>query len=207
MTQPYLTKPTFLLWCYACFTLADPTPRLCPDAVGLASVNGFPTRNRLSPHRETIRRPSGGRRPILNMYNIARCRRPIRSRTCTMQLSFTGSCNKSILLHRTLTVPTDAIVRIVCHLANVNGSRRDVGWFCPDLPPTTSEANRGGSRSQELDSGPATPSLTSNDNSSRLVSAANITVTPDTASMTSVDSNGSVAYGSRRRPSRSLDDC
>ena len=40
---------------YACFTLADPTPRLCPDAVGSANVNGFPTRDRLSgPHREAI---------------------------------------------------------------------------------------------------------------------------------------------------------
>ena len=75
------------------------------------------------------------------------------------------------------------------------------------LPAVTVTNMRGGSGSQELDSGLATPSLTSNDSSSRLVSAANITVTPDTASMTSVDSNGSVAYGSRRRPSRSLDDC
>ena len=33
--------------CNARFTLADPTPRLCPDAVGSANVNGFPTRNRL----------------------------------------------------------------------------------------------------------------------------------------------------------------
>ena len=45
---------------YARFTLADPTPRLCPDAVGSANVNGFPTWNRLSgPHRETIRRSLG----------------------------------------------------------------------------------------------------------------------------------------------------
>ena len=41
------------------FTLADPTPRLCPDAVGSANVNGFPTRNRLSgpspgDHREVV---------------------------------------------------------------------------------------------------------------------------------------------------------
>ena len=35
------------------FTLADPMPRLCPDAVGSANVNGLPTRNRpLGPHRE-----------------------------------------------------------------------------------------------------------------------------------------------------------
>ena len=40
--------------------LHDPTPRLCPDAVGSANLNGFPTRNRLSgPHRETIGRSSG----------------------------------------------------------------------------------------------------------------------------------------------------
>ena len=35
------------------FTLADPMPRLCPDAVDSANVNRRPTRNRLSgPHRE-----------------------------------------------------------------------------------------------------------------------------------------------------------
>ena len=35
-------------------------PRLCPDAVGSANVNGLPTRNRLSgPHREGIGRSSG----------------------------------------------------------------------------------------------------------------------------------------------------
>ena len=40
---------------YARFTLADLMPRLCPDAVGSANVNGLPTRNRLSgPHREVI---------------------------------------------------------------------------------------------------------------------------------------------------------
>ena len=45
----------------ACFTLADPTPRLCPDAVGSANVNRFPTRNRLSgPHQETIGRSNSG---------------------------------------------------------------------------------------------------------------------------------------------------
>ena len=43
---------------------------------------------------------SGGRRAILNMFDIARRRRPI-------------------------------------------GSRRDVKWFRPDMPPTISEANRG----------------------------------------------------------------
>ena len=50
------------------FTLADPTPRLYPDAVGSANVNGFPTRNRLSgPNRETIGRSSADREP--NVYN------------------------------------------------------------------------------------------------------------------------------------------
>ena len=45
---------------YARFTLADPMPRLCPDAVGSANVNGLPTRNRPSgPHREAIGRSSG----------------------------------------------------------------------------------------------------------------------------------------------------
>ena len=45
----------------ACCTLAEPTSRLGPDAVGSANVNGFPTRHRLS----------GGCRPIgsCNMYN------------------------------------------------------------------------------------------------------------------------------------------
>ena len=45
---------------YARFTLADPMPRLCPDAVGSANVNGLPTRNRPSgPHREALGRSSG----------------------------------------------------------------------------------------------------------------------------------------------------
>ena len=45
---------------YARFTLADPMPRLCPDAVGSANVNGLPTRNWPSgPHREAIGRSSG----------------------------------------------------------------------------------------------------------------------------------------------------
>ena len=40
---------------YAGFTQADLTPQLCPDAVGSANVNGFPTRHRLSgPHREVV---------------------------------------------------------------------------------------------------------------------------------------------------------
>ena len=42
------------------FTVADPMPRLCPDAVGSANVNGLPTRNRPSgPHQEAIGRSSG----------------------------------------------------------------------------------------------------------------------------------------------------
>ena len=45
---------------YARFTLADPMPRLCPDAVGSANVNGLPTWNRPpGPHREAIGRSSG----------------------------------------------------------------------------------------------------------------------------------------------------
>ena len=47
------------LFSNARFALADATPQLCPDAVGSANVNGFPTRNRLlGPHRETIGRSS-----------------------------------------------------------------------------------------------------------------------------------------------------
>ena len=42
------------------FTLADPMPRLWPDAVGSANVNGLPTWNRLSgPHQEAIGRSLG----------------------------------------------------------------------------------------------------------------------------------------------------
>ena len=45
---------------YARFTLADPIPRLCPDAVGSANVNGLPTPNQPSgPHREAIGGSSG----------------------------------------------------------------------------------------------------------------------------------------------------
>ena len=44
---------------YARFTLADSMPRLCPDAVGSANVNGFPTKHRLSgPRWEAIGRAS-----------------------------------------------------------------------------------------------------------------------------------------------------
>ena len=45
---------------HARFALANLMARLCPDAVGSASVNGLPTRNRLSgPHPEGIGRSSG----------------------------------------------------------------------------------------------------------------------------------------------------
>ena len=55
---------------FARFTFADPTPWLCPDAVGSANVNGFPTRR-----RGLIGRPSGERRSILIMFNITWRRR------------------------------------------------------------------------------------------------------------------------------------
>ena len=46
------------------FTLADPMPRLCPDAVGSANVSlhGIGC-------RDLIGRPSGSHRAILNMFN------------------------------------------------------------------------------------------------------------------------------------------
>ena len=51
---------------YARFTLADPTPRLCPDAVGSANANEFPTQHRLlGPHREVVGR-SGAERVQCN---------------------------------------------------------------------------------------------------------------------------------------------
>ena len=44
---------------YARCTLAELTPRLSPNTVGSANVNGIPTRGRLSgTHRETLVRPS-----------------------------------------------------------------------------------------------------------------------------------------------------
>ena len=96
--------------------------------------------------RGLIGRPSGGHRAILNMFNIARRRRPIGSRTCTTQLRVV--INKTLspyqpgsrtILYDSL-VPTDALhatrpMWMVC--------RRDVGWFRPELPPTASEPNRG----------------------------------------------------------------
>ena len=86
------------------FTLADPMPRLCPDAVGSANVNGLPTRNRPSRRRGLI----GGR-------------------TCTTQLRVV--INKTLspyqpgsrtILYDSL-VPTDANGHIARHSANVNG--------------------------------------------------------------------------------------
>ena len=77
--------------------------------------------------RGLIGRPSGGRRAILNMFNNARHRQPIRSRTCTTQLRVV--INKTptpykpgsrTILYDSL-VPPDASVRIARHSANVNG--------------------------------------------------------------------------------------
>ena len=64
MFWPFLGR----LLSYARFTLADPMPRLCPDAVGSANVNGLPTRNRPSgPHREAIGRSSGNIKHVYDM--------------------------------------------------------------------------------------------------------------------------------------------
>ena len=109
---------------YARFTLADPTPRLCPDAVGSANVNGFLTRNRLSgPRREVVGR-SGAERVQCNCLSegvvINTTSSPYAHRTnrrkCTRWAPF-GQCEW--------------------------GPQRDVGRFCPNLRPTTLEANRG----------------------------------------------------------------
>ena len=106
--------------CNARFKLANPTPRLCPDAVGSANVNGFPTRHRLSePHREGVGR-SGAER--------VQC-----------------SCLPGgVVINRT---PSPYQLTRMYALRAIQprrmGSRCNVGWFCPDLPPTTSEANRG----------------------------------------------------------------
>ena len=70
---------------------------------------------------------SGGHRAILNMFNIARRRRPIGSRTCTTQLRVV--INKTLSPYqpgsRTIfydsLVPTDANGYIARHSANVNG--------------------------------------------------------------------------------------
>ena len=69
---------------HARFTLADLTPRCCR----LSQCEWVPD------PASAVLASSGGRRPILNMFNIAQPRRPIGSRTCAMQLSFRGSCNK-----------------------------------------------------------------------------------------------------------------
>ena len=54
-------------------------------------------------------------------------------------------------------VPTDANVHIARHSANdvngVPGCRRDVGWFRPDLPPTTRIHRRSGHRIGECEAG------------------------------------------------------
>ena len=82
--------------------------------------------------RGLIGRPSGGHRAILllNMFNIARRRRPIGSRTCTTQLRVV--INKTLspyqpgsrtILYDSL-VPTDANGHIARHSANVNGVPR-----------------------------------------------------------------------------------
>ena len=77
--------------------------------------------------RVLIGRPSGGHRAILNMFNIARRRRPIGSRTCTTQLR--AVINKTLspyqpgtrtILYNSLE-PTDANGHIARHSANVNG--------------------------------------------------------------------------------------
>ena len=56
----YMYPRSCLSLLHARFTLADPMPRLCPDAVGSANMNGLQTRNRLSgPHQEAIGKSSG----------------------------------------------------------------------------------------------------------------------------------------------------
>ena len=92
--------------------------------------------------RGVIGRPSGGRRAILNMFNIPWCRRPIGSRTCTMQLRVVINKTSSLCQPGSCTtlydplVPTDANVRIARPSANVNGvptRRRMVSsWFASD---------------------------------------------------------------------------
>ena len=95
-TLPSLNSSHLIKECYARFTLADPMPRLCPDAVGSANVNGLPTRNRPSgPHREAIG-------VVINK---------------TLSPYQPGS---RTILYDSL-VPTDAIGHIARHSANVNG--------------------------------------------------------------------------------------
>ena len=102
---------------YARFTLADLMPRCCR----LGQCEWVPD------PESAVGASSGGRRAILNMFNIARRRRPIGSRTCTTQLRVV--INKTLSPYqpgsRTILynspAPTDANVRIACHSANVNG--------------------------------------------------------------------------------------
>ena len=104
----------------------------CPDCAPMLSarpicnVNGLVSRHGIG-RRGLIGRPSGGHRAILNMFNIARRRRPIGSRTCTTQLRVV--INKTLspyqpgsrtILYDSL-VPTDANGHIARHSANVNG--------------------------------------------------------------------------------------
>ena len=101
------------------FTLAYPTPRCCR----LGQCEWVPDLE------SALGASSGGRRAILNIlnFNIARRHRPIGSQTCTTQLRVVINKTPSpyqtgsrTILYDSL-VPTDANVRIVRHLANVNG--------------------------------------------------------------------------------------
>ena len=47
---------------YVRVTLADPTPRLCPDAVGSANVNGFPD------PESAVGASSGDHREVVGQY-------------------------------------------------------------------------------------------------------------------------------------------
>ena len=84
-------------------------------------MNGFPD------PESAVGASSGGHRAILNMFNIAQRRRPIGSRTCTMQLRVVINKTPSPYKSGSRTIlcdflePTDANVRIARHSANVNG--------------------------------------------------------------------------------------
>ena len=108
-------------------------PMLCPLHISRSDAPIVPRCCRLgqcewSPDTESaVGASSGGHRAILNMFNIARRRRPIGSRTCTMQLRVV--INKTLspyqpgsrtILYDSL-VPTDANGHIARHSANVNG--------------------------------------------------------------------------------------
>ena len=101
--------------CNARFTLADPMPRLCPDAVGSANVNGLPTRNRLSePHREAIARSSG------NIKHVYYC--PIGSavREVFHRGMMHGNQSRSI----TVTMAISRMFQICCVFENVSLATR-----------------------------------------------------------------------------------